>query len=174
MPQESIIDPTPTLLGDDVDGGAVLQDTTSLGDLKPAVYLNTEWAFNVSALYEVAPEKVWGFRVGADLYGRNGYPIPYFQFVSAAQTGDGIDREVRVATRVDDARNEDLFNLSARLDKEVPIGDWGLLFSLEAFNLLNESTVLQRQNQLGIATGDYVIEVVNPRTYRLGLRVRFR
>ena len=79
-----------------------------------------------------------------------------------------------MSSRVDDARNEDVFNLSARLDKEVPIGDWGLLFSLEAFNLLNESTVLQRQNQLGIATGDYVIEVVNPRTYRLGLRIRFR
>lgn len=174
VPRDSIVDPTPNLLGDDVDGGAVVQDTTSLGDLKPAVYLNTRWAFNVSALYEVAPEKVWGFRIGADLYGRTGYPIPYFQFVSAAQTGDGIDRDVRVAAEIDDARNEDVLNLSARLDKEVPIGNWGVLFSLEAFNLLNESTVLQRQNQLGIATGDYVIEVVNPRTYRLGLRLRFR
>lgn len=46
--------------------------------------------------------------------------------------------------------------------------------AVEVFNALNEATVLQSQNRLGTSTSDHVLEVLSPRVWRVGVRLRFR
>lgn len=174
VPDGSIKDPTPRLPGDFADGGAVVQDTVSFGGVKTAVYLNSRWALNVNGLYQVAPQRPWGFDVGFDLYARDGYPVPYFQTVTAASTGDGIARQVLLVREAGSDRNDDVLTLNLRVGKEISWKRGEVALGLEVFNLFNDSAVLQRQNELGIPVGAHVLEVLSPRVYRLGLQVRLR
>ena len=53
---------------------------------KDNVWLNAAWQFNLNGLYQ-AP---WGLMLGANLYGRQGYPRPYKVVVA---TGDVADSD---------------------------------------------------------------------------------
>lgn len=173
VPPAEAADPTPREAGEFANGGAVVQDTSSLAGLKTSVFLNAPWSFDVSSLYRVAPARRWGFDVAADLYGRAGYPIPYVRAVSGVETGDGIDRRVLVSPTVDYARNDPVANLNARVEKSVGMRSGSLSLSLDVFNVLNRTSVLQRQHELNLPVGDYVIETVSPRALRLGARIRW-
>lgn len=172
VPPGSAIDPTPTVAGEYDDGGVVVQDTSALGGVKTSVFLNSQWSFNASGLYRVAGARPWTFDVAFDLYGRQGYPIPYFRTVTAAESGDGIDRKVRLTPHVADVRNEHVVNLNGRVEKTFSLGRSSLSIGVDVFNLLNTTAVLQRQHELNLPVGDHVIEVVSPRVLRFGVRVR--
>lgn len=174
VPPRSAIDATPRVTGEFDDGGVVLQDTSAFGGLKTSVFLNSQWSFNAAGLYRVAASRPWGFDVAFDLQGRQGYPIPYSRTVTAAETGDGIDRQVLVAPRAASFRNDNVVNVNARLEKVFQIGDASLSLGLDVFNLLNSSTVLQRQHEVSLPVGDHVLEVISPRVLRIGARVRVR
>ncbi|HYE88942.1 MAG TPA: TonB-dependent receptor plug domain-containing protein, partial [Vicinamibacterales bacterium] len=172
VPNGAAIDPTPTVAGEFDDGGVVVQDTSALGGVKTSAFLNSQWSFNASGLYRIAASAPWTVDVAFDLYGRQGYPIPYFRTVPAAQTGDGIDRKVRVTPRVADFRNDNVINLNARIEKSFRLGGSSLSIGLDVFNLLNASTPLQRQHELHLPVGDHVIEIISPRVLRIGARLR--
>jgi len=173
VPEGSVADPTPRVLGDLDEGGIFVQDTSDLG-IFSSRFLNSQWSLGITGTKRIAPESEWGLDVAVDLYGRQGFPIPYFESVSGFQTMDAIDRQVRVSEDVADFRNESVVNLNLRVEKEIRLDEWSFSLSLDAFNLLNRSPVLQRQHQLGIPVGDYVTEGIDPRIFRVGLRVRFR
>src|SRR5205085_2828336 len=63
---------------------------------------------------------------------------------------------------------------SLRVEKEVRIKNAGVTFGFDLFNALNSATVLQRQSLLGRSNGDYVLEVLGQRVYRLSLRIDVR
>lgn len=167
------IDPTPTIAGEFDDGGVVVQDTATLGGVKTSVFLNSQWSFNASGLYRIAASRPWSMDVSLDVYGRQGYPIPYFRTVTAAETGDGIERKVRVTPHVADYRNDDVINTNARVEKSFRVGRSNLAIGVDAFNVFNSSTVLQRQHELNLPVGDHVIEVISPRVFRIGARLKF-
>ena len=54
------------------------------------------------------------------------------------------------------------------------MSDFGVTIGIDAFNLTNEGTILQRRHQLGIGATDNVSEVLSPRIFRLGARFSFR
>jgi hypothetical protein len=174
VPAGEAIDPTPALLGDFRDGSVVVQDTAAFGGVKTSVFINGQWSFDAAGLYSVAHSRRWSFDVAADVYGRQGYPIPYFRTVTGVETGDGIDRQVLVSPSVGQYRTDDVVNVNARVEKTVTAGRQSLAFSLDVFNVFNRSSVLQREHELNLPVGDHVIEVVNPRAIRLGVRVRWR
>ncbi|HUR33340.1 MAG TPA: TonB-dependent receptor [Vicinamibacterales bacterium] len=173
VPAGTAIDPTPTMEGAFEDGAAVLQDAASFGGLKTSVFINARWSFNVAGLYRVAASRPWSFDVATDIYGRQGYPVPYFRQVSGVESGDGIDRQVRVSSSAADYRNDPVVNVNARLEKTRTVGRASIAFGLDLFNLFNRTSVLQRQHELNLPVGDYVIEAVNPRVARVGVRVRW-
>ncbi|MGB5817064.1 MAG: hypothetical protein WBG93_18580, partial [Thermoanaerobaculia bacterium] len=37
-------------------------------------WLQSDWQWNVNGMYQVAPDRGWGFNVAANLTGRQGYP----------------------------------------------------------------------------------------------------
>ena len=46
--------------------------------VKDDVWMQASWAYNVNGMYQFAPDRAYGFNVAANIYGREGYPIPYF------------------------------------------------------------------------------------------------
>lgn len=174
VPEGSVVDPTRTLPGDFEDGGTVLQDTTSLGAVKSGVYLSQTWSAGAQGRLRIAPERTWGFDLSVDLQARDGYPVPYFVTVPAAATQDNVEREVLVSGSADGTRLDDVVMVNARIEKPVDFGEWTAVFSLDAFNLFDESIPLQRQNELGLPVGDALLEVTQPQLLRLGVRLAWR
>ena len=39
--------------------------------------LQSDWSFNVVGLVQIAPERRWGFDLGGNVRGRQGYPLPF-------------------------------------------------------------------------------------------------
>ena len=154
----------------DNNGVPVSEQSGGSGD-KGDILLNSRWSFNVNGLYQVAPDRPWGFNVAANISGREGYPLPYY--LNNINPGDGIQRDLQVS-RTGEDRNDNLYSLDLRLDKDFEFGDWGLTLSIDAFNLLNEGTVLQRERNLGGSQPNFVDETLSPRVFRLGLRLSFR
>ncbi len=187
VPDSENEDPTSVLPGNSIDGGAVLVGGLTNSGPKGDVFINSNWSYDLSALYEVASDKAWGFNVAANLNGREGYPVPYNV---AVDPGDPIGaRNVLAVSDVENFRVDDILMLNLRLEKEITFGDFGLTLSLDGFNLTNESFALQRDSALaaqmidletgdvtavGSSSGDFVREVVNPRIFRLGARLSFR
>ena len=71
-------------------------------------------------------------------------------------------------------RHKDVTNLDLRLAKDIRVmGGVGITVSLDAFNVFNNQTVLQRNTRMGLVSGDRITELISPRVFRLGARLTF-
>jgi len=172
VPESEREDPTRTLPGGNRDGDLVLLGSGTGSGAKGGVFINSTWSFDLSGMVQIAPDKPWGFNLAGNVNGRQGYPIPY-SHNNSFQDGLGT-RGVLAVNDLDEFRHDDVIIFSARLEKELSFGDFGLTLSLDGFNLFNESYVLQRQVNLASNSGDWIQEVVSPRIFRIGARVSFR
>ena len=160
-------DPNNFLSGENRDGEAFVQ----LVDRNTSA-LQSTWQWNVNGMYQVAPDRPWGFNIAANLTGREGYPIPYFRQVFGA---DGIPRSIGVADSITDFRYEDILTTDVRLEKVFAAsGNTSLTFSIDGFNIFNEGYVLSRVNNLGRGTREWLLRTIHPRVWRLGVRVNWR
>ncbi len=133
---------------------------------------NSKWQWNLNGMYQVAPERAWGFNVAANLTGRQGYPLDYYRNKFGS---DGIGRAIMVVDEVDSFRYDDVFVADLRLDKEFAAsGNTSLTFSIDAFNVFNDGSVTSRTTNLGSGSADWVRATVSPRVYRLGVRINWR
>jgi len=169
VPNSELEDQTP-FLGVGQDGDPVLQGSGTGSGSKGGVYINSNWSYSVNGMYQVAPDRPWGFNLAGNLTGREGYPIPYF----SRQARNNIPGNTNVAIAVDEFRNDDIHVFDARVEKEFTFSDIGLTLGVDVFNVLNESYVLQRQHRLGIRTTNHVTEILSPRIFRVGARLSFR
>ncbi|MCG8460686.1 MAG: hypothetical protein MI919_30760, partial [Holophagales bacterium] len=150
--------------GADDDGGAVLQPGAG-----PGRYVHGRWSFDVLANWQVAPQRSWGFDLALHVHGREGYPVPYHVPVVA---GDRI-RQVQAGDS-DDFRLDDVVTVNLRLAKEVRLGRSSLVVSLDTFNLLNDTSVFERDTRLDTPQAGLVRETVSPRVVQLGFRVSWK
>ncbi len=146
----------------DTDGDIVAPDTPG-----GRLFLNSRWAFNIFALYQVAPRRDWGFDVAANLRGREGFPLPY----SVAVIEDDGLREVQATERTDSFRLDDVILLDLRFEKELRFGKLRPAISFDVFNVLNAGQVLERERQLTSPLVNVPRETLSPRVLRLGLRL---
>jgi len=139
-------------------------------------YINAKWQYSVTSLYQFP----WQITAGANLTGRQGYPIPYY--VRA-----GIKRIL--LDGVDAAREPNQMELDLRLAKGITLaGKTGVTLALEAFNVTNNRPVLQRQPRLytksvdpetevisypAFSSANRITEVQVPRVYRVSARLSF-
>jgi hypothetical protein len=144
----------------------------SSGSNKDDVFVSGRWSFNVDGLYQVAPERPWGFNAGASLQGREGYISP--PFVRAGGNAGG--RNVQLTGSIDDFRLDDVIVLNGHLDKDFAFGDTHLVLSIDGFNLTNENVVLQRDRDAAAEEGArfQALEALSPRVFRVGATIRFR
>jgi hypothetical protein len=176
IPSRENQDPTDTIGGGVVDGTEVLQGSGTASGPKGNVFINSKWSYSLNGLYQVAPERPWGFNLGASLFGRQGYPIRYVERITrstiADNGGSGID--IPVDPSPDAFRYPDVHVVNLRVEKEFRFSDVGLNLGVDVFNALNESYVLQRQGVLDRGNSGYVLEVLSPRVFRLGARLSIR
>jgi hypothetical protein len=157
------------------EGDAFLQGSGTGSGSKGGVYINSKWAYSLNGLYQVAPDRPWGFNVSANLTGRQGYSVPYWR-----RRGGDLAREnfaltsVAVTDEPDEFRFDDIHIMDARIEKEFTFSDFGLTIGADVFNLFNEAYVMQRNNRLGQTTSNDVREITSPRIFRLGARISFR
>ena len=165
-----------TLGGGDSEGDPVLQGSGTASGAKGAVFINSSWAYNLNALYQVAPDRPWGFNVAAAFNGREGYAMPYFTRIGVPANYQPQPFRLFIAgtDSPDEFRFDDVHTIDLRAEKELTFGDFGATLGIDVFNVTNENTVLQRQLRLGIGTTDHLTEHLSPRIVRLGVRLNFR
>ncbi len=156
------------------DGDPVIQASGTGSGSKGNVYIQSDWSYSLSAVYQVAPERPWGFNLGTSLTGRQGYPQIYFERVFRGTINDGpVGVNVPVEGNLTEHRLDDVHKVDFRIDKDFHIDDFALTVSAELFNAFNESFVLQRNGRTRRANSDYVLETLSPRVFRLGVKVGF-
>ena len=175
------VDPTNRVPGQSGDGGnpetgytaQTCADDVFVGfrstgsGAKDSVFLSNEWQFYLNAMYQLP----LGFNVAGAFFGRQGYPINWYERVTGL--GDQETRDVAVSD-LDDQRYDNVYNLDLRIEKVVPITQSAnLTVSADLFNVTNEDTVLQRFNRLGLSNTNDIKEIQSPRVWRFGLRLAF-
>jgi Carboxypeptidase regulatory-like domain len=164
-------DPTNTIFDSGelayADGNDVVAQRSAGSGNKKDVWTGANWSFNVSGLYQIAPEKPWSFNVAASLTGRQGFPTPPYVPV-------GSGRQLQLTSDFDHFRNPDIFLLDARIDKDFQFGDFKFTLSIDGFNLTNQNYVLQRERGLNLGTANVIREELSPRVFRVGARLDFR
>jgi hypothetical protein len=157
------------------DGDPVLYGSGTGSGSKGGIYINSAWSYSVNGLYQIAPDRRWGFNVALNLTGRQGYPVPYFR-----RRGGDLAREnfaltnVQVTDGQDEFRLDDINMVDARIEKEFVLSDFGLTLGADVFNVFNESHILQRNHRLAQSTSNNVREITSPRIIRIGARLSFR
>jgi hypothetical protein len=168
---KEIVNPTPSRFGGHEDGSTVIFGSGTGSGSKGNVYISSRWAADISGLYQVAPDRPWGFNVAGNINAREGFPNPYWRSVS---TPGQAAQLVLVSPKNDTYRNDDIYTVNLRVEKEFRFDDWGVTLGVDCFNVFNDGTVIQRQNRLLVAASDNVLEVVSPRVFRVGARLNFR
>jgi hypothetical protein len=152
----------------DGDGDPYNEQSTGSGN-KGDVLVGSNWSYHFNLLYEVAPDSMWGFNVGASLDGREGYVSPPYRRVG----GPLGARQVQLTPNVDDFRNDDLRVLNLHLDKEVALGEASVTFAIDGFNVTDEDPQLQIERRTQIGRTYRTDEVLSPRVFRFGVTFRF-
>src|SRR6185295_7035542 len=116
-------------------GGTTEQDgdisVPSVGSgTKDGVWLGTsKWQVNVNGLYQLP----WDMTISGNLYGRQGYGIPYIDRSGASDVQIG---------QISDIRYDDLWTFDMRLGKLIKLQGATIELSAELFNAFNENTIL--------------------------------
>ncbi|MEM1247199.1 MAG: hypothetical protein AAGK22_12535, partial [Acidobacteriota bacterium] len=156
--------------GGELDGDLFI--TRSTGSGKGERFLQSSWTANLNGLYQIAPDKPWGFNVSAAVQAREGYPTPYFSQVT---TADGFTRQIRVVDDLDGFRLDDLVTADLRLEKEFALTSAvNFTFGIDAFNITNEGTELSRIRDISATRAFFLNDNVSPRIYRLGVRLGWK
>ena len=172
-------DPTPQPAAPNVDGGLVVR--ASGGSGKSGIYqVLPKYQFILTGLYQ-AP---WGINLGANFFGRQGFPQPFYVQTRATDAAGVSHRYQTQIAQADTYRYDNVYQLDLRLAKTFQIGPISATPSAELFNVANSGVVLQRGAQVGIyrassgsfsqtSTFNDIYEVQSPRIVRLGINVAF-
>jgi hypothetical protein len=168
----ALTDPTPAPNGPDQDGGLVVRQSGGSG--KSGIYqVLPKYQFILTGLYQ-AP---WGINLAANMVNRQGFSKQYFR--DQVVTTDPLS-PLKSVFLLDEAGQERLpavTSLDFRIGKEFTFGAGAfrprINIDLDIFNLLNSATVLGRQYNLRVTSADNVLEIMNPRVLRVGLRIGF-
>jgi len=80
---------------------------------------------------------------------------------------------VLLTNGADEFRLDTVSSLDARVEKMFKFGKSSFAFDLDIFNLFNNATVLGKQYNARVTTYNQVLEIMNPRIARLGVRFFF-
>lgn len=145
--------------------------TEQSGGAKGDVFVGSKWQFGLNGMYQIAPERPWGFNVVGNLTGRQGYGSPPVVRTRRGEPGRVL---AEMSDSIDEIRNDDVIVLDGRIEKEFQTGELNWLLGIDGFNLLNEDYVLQRDRRLDLDNGNAVRERLSPRVFRIGVTLRFR
>jgi Carboxypeptidase regulatory-like domain/TonB-dependent Receptor Plug Domain len=177
---EGRLDPTPnpafrlgsftnyTATGPNIDGGPVVQQTGGSG--KSGIYmLPPKYQMTANGLYQAG----WGIDLGANFVLRQGYGQPFYR--DRVNTGDALvaTKTILMTQGTDEFRLDTVSTFDMRAEKMFKFGKSSLALDFDVFNLFNKATVLGKQYNARVTTYNQVLEIMNPRIARLGVRFFF-
>jgi hypothetical protein len=167
----AIEDPTPSPGNPLVDGGLVVSPSGGSG--KSGIYqLLPTYQLIGTGLYQ-AP---YGIDLGFNWNTRQGFGQPWFRS-SVSTAGDAFSGTKSVlVTDISNHRLPTVTTIDARVGKLVKLQRASFNVDLDIFNLFNEGTVLGRQYDLrrtGATGFNQILEIMNPRIARIGVRFNF-
>ena len=138
------------------------------GSGKVDIYTNTRWQGKLNGMVQLP----YGFNVSGFVTVREGFVIPVR--LQTGHRGDASGRAYPMVRQFGDQRLPTFWLMDFRVEKVVPIGDYGTVSVMaDIFNLFNNNTVLGRQPNINTSKGYQPLEIINPRVFRLGVRFRF-
>ena len=157
--------PNPTDLDTQIDGSQIVRQGSGSGK---ALYIGAKW--QAAAERDVpAPRRL---RAGRELLRPPGLPATRSTSRSTPAPSRARPTSSPSPTR-DEKRLPDLYNLDLRLAKNMKLASTNLTLSVEAFNVFNAATELNRNVNAGAATFLRLEEIQAPRIVRFGVRFNF-
>lgn len=156
--------PTRTDLNPLVSGGPFV--VRSGGSGSGDIFINAKWQLNVNGVYTLP----YDINVGANVFGRQGYPFPVYRSQSLGL--DGTYR-VLVSPDIDSLRLKNLWDTDLRVSKTIKMARASVEAIADLFNLFNANTELVRNRNAASASYDALSQNLSPRIVRFGLRVGF-
>jgi hypothetical protein len=130
------------------------------------VFVSAKWQFNANGVY-VLPGNL---EIGANVFGRQGYPFPIFRNVDLGRDGS---YRVLLTPAIDTVRLNDLWDTDLRLSRTFNLGRTNLQVMGDLFNVFNANTELVRNRNAGSTTFQQLAQNLSPRILRFGLRIGF-
>ena len=163
-------DPTSTILNPNKDGGLVLRQTAGSGKSDIFMVL-PRYQFIATGAYQAK----WGINFGLNYLFRQGYAMPFYQSETPGSEDDfaPAGKDVLIVANVDDFRLPAVHSVDARVSKNFTYQRLNVNFDVDVFNLFNSNTVLGRGFDIGLTNYNRVLEIMNPRIVRFGVRVGF-
>ncbi len=157
------------------DGSDVVVGAGNGSGAHGGVFINSKWAYNFTGTYQIP---VIETNFGANLTGRQGYVIPYvFRVFAPNEAGTGAGSFVfpLAENSITQFRLPNPIELDLRLAKDLRVyRGAGLTLSVDAFNVLDRRTILQRDvRRLSLSASNQISELQSPRVFRLGARFNF-
>lgn len=159
--------PTPTPTEPLKNGGQFAPQSGGSGS--GTIYINAKWQFNANAMYQ-AP---WGLELSANVFGRQGYPMPIVRTGTAAALGADSALTVLVSPEIDSFRYPNLWNTDVRVARQFQFDRVRLRAIFDVFNLMNANTALVRVNNVSSPTFNALAQNLSPRIARVGVVVGF-
>jgi hypothetical protein len=162
--------PTPTITEPLVDGGAYAPQSSGNG--QGAIYMNARWQFNANGVY-MAP---YGIEVAANVFGRQGYPMPLFRPGSTAALGTDSSLNVLVSPTIDYVRYDNVWDTDLRVARDFKFGSVHVRGMFDIFNLFNANTVLVRNGNItavGASGFNAIAQNLSPLIARIGVQIGF-
>ena len=159
--------PTPTVTEPLVNGGQFAPQSGGSGS--GTIYINAKWQFNANAMYQ-AP---WGLEVSANVFGREGYPMPIVRTGTTAALGADSGITVLLSPEIDTIRYPNLWNTDIRVARQFAIDRVSLRAIFDVFNLMNANTALVRVNDVTSTRFNALAQNLSPRIARVGVVVGF-
>jgi len=164
----ALTDPTPTPGSPNKDGGVVVRSSGGSG--KSGIFqVLPKYQFILTGLYQ-AP---WGINLAANMLNRQGFAMQYGRTLVSTTDANQRNKNVFLLKEAGDKRLPSVTSLDLRVGKEFGFRRAKLNLDVDVFNALNSAVVLGRQFDLRVATANNVLEIMNPRVLRLGVRVNF-
>jgi hypothetical protein len=168
---DGVADPTPTLESPNKNGGAVVHhsNVSGAGDV-----------FLVAPRYQFAGTVFYQGPLGIDLAVnytvRQGYAMPFFRSGVAPDALAPAGKDVLVVPDAGFARLWPPHTMAGRISKGFTKGHARLFtahLDLDVFNVFNRNVVLARGYDLARPDFNRARDVMNPRAFRVGLRLAF-
>jgi hypothetical protein len=157
---ETVNRPFGVTVGAGQDGEAVAPHSTAPDAV--GVYMNSKFSYGLSGLYQFGG--VRGIDASFNVYGRQGYPMPFY----AAGGGRTLQ-----SGRMDDHRYPSVAVIDVGARKTIRVDRVSASVGIDCFNVAGAKTPTQvKLNLLEAGAGD-VLQTVSPRVARVGIRVEF-
>ena len=163
-PQNHNGNPTRTETEPLVNGGQYAPQSGGSGSGE--IFINAKWQVNLNALYQLPH----GFDVGANVFGRQGYPYPMNE---SAKVGTDPAPLVLVTPQIDSFRYPNLWDGDLRVAKRFTMQRASLQLMGDLFNVMNSNTALVRVRNITAKNFGVLAQNLSPRILRIGVKVGF-